>query len=169
MTGHNIRPYHRHGSHRRYVVRECAHLTRLTYLKDESGGLHWSVPIGVPIVVILSIYLISLIICLVHRRRKRAKLAKASKKPSEQDPQPMPADAERHPSVSSVGTVQTYTEDDELIKKEDGVWVLGRAGRSQSIHQQFCNPSYVDYGGDGRRGRQCSECGSDPRYIGEAR
>lgn len=64
----------------------------------------------------------------MYRRRKRRlkrekelrhKRAAANVAPA------IPPDADRHPSVSSVVTVQTLDEDDELVKKnEDGTWIV---------------------------------------------
>lgn len=63
----------------------------------------------------------------MHRRRKRIRREKElRRKQAAANVAPtIPPDADRHPSVSSVVSVQTLSEDDELVKKtEDQTWIV---------------------------------------------
>lgn len=60
----------------------------------------------------------------MHRRRKHIKLEQQSNIHVSEEAAPLPENADRQGSVSSVITVQTLTEDDELIKKHEPVLIM---------------------------------------------
>lgn len=77
--------------------------------------------------MILGIYFLCLGTCLLYRRRRNRKRDKERQRKQQLKANattPAPPD-DRHPSVSSVVTVQTYTEEDELVKKDEtGTWIV---------------------------------------------
>ncbi|KAI9172314.1 hypothetical protein HJFPF1_01814 [Paramyrothecium foliicola] len=73
-------------------------------------AFHWAAPVGIPIVTLLSVYGIALFVCLMYRRRKKARRLEQDHLLPEEDANG------RHPSVSSAVTVQTYDESDVLKK-----------------------------------------------------
>ena len=86
--------------------------------------MHWTTPVGIPIVVILSLYFISLATCLAYRRRKRKQRERHRVAMGEEDNRPPTAtdtDAgERQNSVSSVETnssAPTYSSSDPLVRR----------------------------------------------------
>ncbi|KAK0387734.1 hypothetical protein NLU13_3979 [Sarocladium strictum] len=103
-----------------------------------SHDFRWATPIGIPIAVMMGIYFISLATCLYYRRKRKSREARRllndqqlrerrdmldaqrqrQQQPIDEDEDPLAA--ERHPSVSSVDTAQTLTEDD-LQKPENAI------------------------------------------------
>ena len=77
--------------------------------------------------VILGLYFLSLATCLLYRRRRNRKRARERQRKQQSDAgseATLVAD-DRNASVSSAATVQTYTEEDELVKKDDvGTWII---------------------------------------------
>lgn len=110
---------------------------------QEEEGFHWTNPIGIPIIVILGVYFISLATCLLYRRRRHKKRDK-ERRPRPTISAPILHD-DRHPSVSSVVTVQTLTEDDDLVKKHsnDGgrTWIVVHPDQSRSQAHRWQTPS----------------------------
>ncbi|CAG9940490.1 unnamed protein product [Clonostachys rosea f. rosea IK726] len=93
-------------------------------ISDEPRGFHWSTPVGVPIVVILGVYFACLISYLVYRRRRKIKRERdrdGSEEQAEAQDTPDAENADRHPSVSSVATVQTFTQDDSIAKNDSPI------------------------------------------------
>lgn len=79
---------------------------------------------GVPIIIILCLYLISLFACLMYRRRKRRETQQSHIQVAEEAAR-LPDNADRQGSVSSsVVTVQTLTEEDGLVEKAEPVFIL---------------------------------------------
>ena len=115
----------------------------LTDAVQPPHGFRWATPIGIPIGVMMGIYLISLVTCLFYRRRKnkrhprkklndrqgderRAMLAaqrdrQRQRSLNEQSDDPS---ADRHPSVSSTDTCRTLTDED--VQKPDIAMVTGK-------------------------------------------
>lgn len=61
----------------------------------------------------------------MYRRRKRIRLERESNvEQVSEETAPLPENADRQGSVSSVITVQTLTEDDELMKKQEPAFAL---------------------------------------------
>jgi hypothetical protein len=61
----------------------------------------------------------------MYRRRKRIRLGRESNvEQVSEETAPLPENVDRQGSVSSVITVQTLTEDDELIKKQEPAFAL---------------------------------------------
>lgn len=105
----------------------------------QTTGVRWSNAVGIPIIVILGVYFISLGTCLMYRRRKRIKReTERQRKQAAASAAHSNSDADRHPSVSSAVTVQTLTEEDELVKKDDDdvvvdtTWIVTNAAPPQS-------------------------------------
>lgn len=94
----------------------------------------------------------------MYRRRKRIKREKERhrKQGAASAAPPMP-DADRHPSVSSVVTVQTLTEEDELVKKsEEGTWIVTNPAPPRSPNRG------VEWNRMVWRDDACSGCGAEP-------
>ncbi|KEY68002.1 hypothetical protein S7711_11472 [Stachybotrys chartarum IBT 7711] len=83
-----------------------------------SRPFHWAAPVGIPIVVLLGVYALGLLTYFLHRRRKKTQ---------GQGVNPDDADG-RHPSFSSVITVQTLEEPEGAKKPE--VWLYEHAPAS---------------------------------------
>ncbi|KAF4124424.1 hypothetical protein GMORB2_5090 [Geosmithia morbida] len=93
--------------------------------RQEASKVRWRNSVGIPVVVVLAVYFISLTTCLLYRRRRKAKKAEKDQAGGDKrsasmlGPFPPEDDADRHPSVSSVGTAQTLTpDDDDLMMKK---------------------------------------------------
>jgi hypothetical protein len=118
--------------------------------------------VGIPIIVILGVYFISLGTCLMYRRRKRIKREKERQhKQAAANAAHPDSDADRHPSVSSVVTVQTLTEEDELAKKDHGgdvdrTWIVTNAALPQSPVR------VVEWDRPVWRNESCAGCGAEP-------
>ncbi|CAI6096625.1 unnamed protein product [Clonostachys chloroleuca] len=110
-------------------------------ISDEPRGFHWSTPVGVPIVVILGVYFVCLISYLAYRRRRRIKRERerdGSNEQAEAQDTPDAENADRHPSVSSIATVQTFTQDDS-ISKNDSPIALAESPVSYRSHSCSCS------------------------------
>ncbi|KAH8170016.1 hypothetical protein LIA77_10560 [Sarocladium implicatum] len=102
--------------------------------------LKWATPIGIPIAVMMGIYFISLVTCLLYRRKKKARSRRAEIRESErramladqrrrrqqEDESEDPLTGDRHPSVSSLDTASTSVEED--VAKPECVAKQARAG-----------------------------------------
>lgn len=122
--------------------------------------MHWRNSVGIPIIVVLGVYFVSLATCLLYRRRRKAskanKAAAAARETRRRDqkrsassvllPPPEVTHDGRHPSVSSIGTAQTLTEDEPYyVRKKDLEMGSGGSGSS---------------GSSGSRSAGCRSCGS---------
>ncbi|KKO97094.1 hypothetical protein THAR02_10803 [Trichoderma harzianum] len=88
---------------------------------------HWAAPIVIPIIVLLAVYTLGLTTCIVYRRRRKARREreKSKGKDLEKDKSSQThllGDAERHPSVDTVLTIQSFDDPDEARKPH--IWLL---------------------------------------------
>ncbi|KAH7316646.1 hypothetical protein B0I35DRAFT_260227 [Stachybotrys elegans] len=82
-------------------------------IDPKKHGWHWAAPVGIPIVVVVSLYAVGLVVCLLRRRGRKSR---------QQTAETMALDPDsngRHGSFSSVVTVQTLDDDD---RKDKAVW-----------------------------------------------
>ncbi|KAJ4857006.1 hypothetical protein T069G_07903 [Trichoderma breve] len=72
---------------------------------------HWAAPIVIPIIVLLAVYTLGLTTCIVYRRRRKARREREKSKGKDLEKEKssqmhLLGDAERHPSVDTVLTIQ---------------------------------------------------------------
>ncbi|KAL7910183.1 hypothetical protein GGI35DRAFT_358310 [Trichoderma velutinum] len=104
-------------------------------------SLHWAAPIVIPIIVLLAVYTLGLTTCIVYRRRRKARHEKEESKGKDVEQEKssqthLPRDAERHPSVDTVLTIQSLDDLDEVRKPK--IWLLTQ---SASGYLQLSSPS----------------------------
>ncbi|KAK4074459.1 uncharacterized protein Triagg1_5055 [Trichoderma aggressivum f. europaeum] len=90
-------------------------------------SLHWAAPVVIPIIVLLAVYTLGLTTCIVYRRRRKARREreKSKGKDLEKDRSSQTRlleDAERHPSVDTILTIQSLDDTDEVRKPN--IWLL---------------------------------------------
>lgn len=92
-------------------------------LSQDSHNFEWAAPIGIPIVVILSLYALGVCTCLMYRRRKKKE--RAALRESQQSGAAgrhslvdRHRSVDRHPSVDSEATAHTLSDPEAVPKHE---------------------------------------------------